>query len=193
MVFLSLEPSTSTVESQIGSLDERLHALEKRLLDRGQWHPPPVSPKSPEYSIIDISDLKLAIKLLEDIYQHSQPSKSLSPQPSLSRYDWKFDPVWKEYFAGNSDQTSYIYLSRWRLDEQRQVWEHVAMSGANLEPESAAELLGSWDDWTWSPLWNEWHLDISDEDTRTCVFASRWQVQESGEWVYAGRAGNLDL
>jgi len=193
MVFLQLDPSASTVETHIGPLDERLRALKKSLVDRKQWHPPPVPPKSPEYSIIDINDLKSAIRLLEEIYQHSHSSKPLSPQPTLSCLSWKWDPIWKEYYAENEDQTSYIYLSRWRLDEQRQVWEHVTMNGAELEPETAAELLGSWDDWIWDPLWKQWHLDVSGDDGKMCVFASRWQVQESGEWVYVGRVGNSEV
>jgi len=67
------------------------------------------------------------------------------------------------------------------------------MNGAELEPETAAELLGSWDDWIWDPLWKQWHLDVSGDDGKMCVFASRWQVQESGEWVYVGRVGNSEV
>jgi hypothetical protein len=156
MVYLSLEPSTSTIESQIGPLDERLRNLETKLHNRGQWHAPANPPRSPEYSIIDISDLSSAIKLLEDVFQHTHPSKSLSPQPSFSKYTWNWDPLWKEFYTHNPDQSSYIYLSRWQLNEQRQVWEHVSMNGADLLPDTAAELLGSWDDWTWDPLWKEW-------------------------------------
>lgn len=182
MVFLSLEPSTSTVESQIGPLDERLQMLERKLHDRGRWQPPAAPPKSPEYSIIDISDLSSAIKLLEDILQHS-----LSSRLRFSKYTWTWDLEWKEFYTYIPSQRSYIYLSRWRLDEQRQVWEHVSMNGADISPDTAAEFLGSWDDWTWDPMWQEWYLDVSDEDGAACVYASCWQVQESGEWVYIGR------
>lgn len=191
IVFLSLEPSFGIMESQLGPLDERLYDLEKRLEICGHWQPPGVPLKSPEYFIIDISDLNSAIELLEDIHRHSSPSKSLSPQPGFSKYDWKWDPVWNEFFAENKKQT--LYLSRWHLDEQRQVWEHVSMNGMNLAPESATELLGSWEDWDWDPLWNEWHLDVSDGNGRTCVFASRWRVQAGGEWTYVGRVGNPEI
>ncbi|KAF2829942.1 hypothetical protein CC86DRAFT_317324 [Ophiobolus disseminans] len=187
MVFLSLEPSTSTVESNIVPLDERLHALETKLHNRDQWHPPATPPKSPEYSIIDIADLSSAIKLLEDIFQHAHPSKPLSPQPSFAGYTWRWDPRWKEFYTHVPNESSFVYLSRWRLHEQQQIWEHVSMNSADLLPDDAAELLGSWDDWAWDPMWKEWYLDVSDEEERTFVYASRWQVQESGEWMYVGR------
>jgi hypothetical protein len=192
-VFFSLEPSKDIVESQIGPLDNKLHDLEEKLRGRGQWQPPPTPPKSPEYSIIDISDLSAAIQLLEDISEHAHSSKSLSPRLFFSKYKWAWDTVWKEWFTTVLDQSTFIYLSRWRLVEQSQVWEHIAVADTDLKAESGAQLLGSWDDWTWDPRWKEWYLDVSDEDGKTCVFTSRWQIDEDNEWVHIGRFGNIEV
>lgn len=64
------------------------------------------------------------------------------------------------------------------------------MATANLMPDTMAELLGSWEDWTWYPLWKEWGLVLQegegDEDGAVYIFPSRWQVQEDGDWVYVG-------
>jgi hypothetical protein len=189
MVLLTLEPSAKDIELHLTPLSQRLAVLEEKLCKRNQWHPPSSPPKSPEYSIIDIADLSSAIALLETLLLKNSP-KPLSPQPYFSKYTWTWDPLWKEFYTHETNQSSYTYLSRWRLNEARQVWEHISMNGANLLPDSAAEMLGSWDDWMWDEVVGEWYLDVSEEDEKCCVFASRWEVQENGEWVYVGRIGN---
>jgi hypothetical protein len=201
MVLLTLDPSPADITTHINPLSARLSALESTLRDHNRWHAPPVPPKSPEYSIIDVNDLSSAIKLLEDILAHSLSSSSSSsnnhqcssPQPLFSKYKWTWDPAWKEFYTQTSDDDdqSFIYLSRWRLNEARQVWEHVSMNGRNLLPDGAAEMLGSWDDWSWDAVWKEWFLDESTDDgEKCCVYATRWEVREGGEWVYVGRIGS---
>jgi hypothetical protein len=192
MIMLSLEPSTVDIDSHLAPLESRLQDLEHTTRSHAQWFPPAVPPKLPEYSIIDISDLSSAIRMLEDISKHISPAKPISPQPSFAQYEWTWDPLWKEFYTLISDRTSYVYLSRWKFNEQRQVWEHVSLNGADLMPDVAAEMFGSWEDWTWDPIWKEWYLDVSHEtedESRCCVYASRWEVRESGEWVYTGRFG----
>jgi hypothetical protein len=189
MVMLTLEPSANDVETELAPLDERLQHCEEKLRIRRQWQPPAIPPRSPEYSIIDLSDLSSAIALLEDLVKHSSPSKKLTPHPSFSQYPWTWDPLWKEFYT--RDQSAYIYLSRWRLNETRQVWEHVSMAGANLMPDSATELLGAWEDWQWDPIWKEWYLNVSEEDETCHIYASRWEVRGNGDWVYVGRIGNV--
>lgn len=192
MVYLSLEPSTSTLENYISPLDDKLHILAQKLQDRRHWHPPINPPKSPEFSIIDLSDLTSAIELLEDIfYWHLQDPKPLSPQSFFSKHKWTWDPLWKEFYAQIPGQSSWIYLSHWRLDEQRQNWEHVSMNGADLLPNAAAELLGSWDDWTWDPVWGEWCLDVSNEEEKMFIYANRWRM-EGGEWVHTRETGKAE-
>lgn len=190
MVLLTLDPSTRDVELQLHPLEARLQTCEAKLRHRSQWQPPLSPVRSPEYSIIDISDLTSAITLLEDLIKHSSPLNHLTPHASFAKYIWMWDPLWKEFYTHISSPSSYIYLSRWKLNAQRQVWEHVSMVGPGMLPDEAAELLGSWEDWQWDQLWREWYLDVS-EDGETChVYASRWEVREGGQWVYVGRIGN---
>jgi hypothetical protein len=193
MVLLTLEPSAADIVAHLDPLSARLQDVESSLRDCRRWHAPPAPPKSPEYSIIDISDLSSAIKLLEDILAHSSSSNILpSPQSSFSKYQWTWDPVWKEFYTPIPNSSSRIYLSRWRLNEARQVWEHVSMSGLDLLPDHAAEMLGSWEDWMWDSLWKEWRLDVSTVDEGSCcVYASRWELRGDGEWVYIGEIGSL--
>lgn len=87
MLLLTLDPSPSDMLTHLTPLSGRLSELEKSLRANSQWHSPPVPPKSPEYSIIDITDLFSAIQLLEDVAKHSSPNKSLSPQPAFSKYE----------------------------------------------------------------------------------------------------------
>jgi hypothetical protein len=196
MVMLTLEPSAHDIESELVPLDERLQQCEENLRGRRQWHPPAISPRSPEYSIIDISDLSSAIALLEDLVKHSGPSKKLTPQPSFSQYTWTWDPLWKEFYAHLPDQSALIYLSRWRLNEARQIWEHVNVASADVMPDSATQLLGAWEDWQWDPMWKEWYLDVSKEtdsgeEEKSHVYASKWEVGGNGDWTYVGRIGNV--
>lgn len=81
------------------------------------------------------------------------------------------------------------------------MWIHVNSSSNNQlnglgngnligGPEEAAQLLGSWEDWTWDALWKEWYLDVSSVDEGECrVYASKWEVRADGEWRYVGRMG----
>jgi hypothetical protein len=191
MMLLTLEPSTKDIEAHLTPLSRRLTTLEGGLRSRDQWHPPPSSPKSPEYSIIDIADLSSAIALLGTLTRKIPP-KLHTPHSIFSKYTWTWDPLWKEFYTHETNQSTYTYLSRWRLDKVRQVWEHVGMDGVNLLPDSAAEMLGCWDDWKWNEVVAEWYLDISEGDETCGVFASRWEVHENGEWVYVGRMRSED-
>ncbi|KAF2036223.1 hypothetical protein EK21DRAFT_52338 [Setomelanomma holmii] len=186
---LSLEPSSSDIESHLTPLDRRLQDLEHTTRLHENWHPPAVSPKSPEYSIIDIVDLSSATKLLEDISRHTNSTTPLSPHAFLSKFKWTWDPEWKEFYTQLPNHSSYIFLSRWKYNKQRQAWEHVNISGTDSTPETAAEMLGSWEDWSWNPLWEEWYLPWSqmDDGSKCCLFTSRWELRENGEFVYTGR------
>jgi hypothetical protein len=188
MVLLTLDPSPADIAAHLTPLSRRLARLEEKLHMRNQWNPPPTPPKSPEYSIIDIADLSSAITLLESLLTNTLP-KPRSPHSFFSKYTWTWDPQWKEFYTHDASQSAYTYLSRWRLNVARQVWEHVTMNGASLLPDRASEMLGSWEDWTWDDGVGEWCLDVSKEvegNMRCCIFASRWEVREDGEWVYVG-------
>jgi hypothetical protein len=191
MVLLTLEPSTADITAHLTPLDIRLGDLKSKLRDHRLWHPPAVPPKSPEYSIIDISDLSSAVSLLEDLFQQhaSSLAKPHSAHFFFSKYDWTWDALHRE-FCTRLPHSAYIYLSHWRLDEQRQIWEYVSMHGTELQPEIAADMLGCWEDWTWDPAWEEWCLDISDEDGECRIYASRWEARQETNpdepWVYVG-------
>jgi hypothetical protein len=63
------------------------------------------------------------------------------------------------------------------------------MNGADVLPDYAAEMMGSWEDWTWDPLGKEWYLDVSDKEVQCRVYVSQWEVQDNGQWIYVGRSG----
>jgi hypothetical protein len=187
MLLLTLDPSPSDIECHITPLSTRLSVLEQRFRESSRWEEPPIPPKAPEYSIIDVADLSCAIALLEN----SVPAPS-SPRLVLGKCEWMWDPAWKEFYARMPGWEECVYLSRWRLNEARGLWEHVGLGGRDMGPERAAEELGSWEDWRWDRMWREWCLDVSshEDGEKCCVYASRWE-ERGGEWVYVGGIGNL--
>jgi hypothetical protein len=190
MVLLTLDPSPADIRTHLDPLSQRLSNLEHSLRTRNQWHTPPSPPKSPEYSIIDIADLSSAITLLENLHTTALCKPRL-PYSFFSEQKWMWDPMWKEFYSRDESQAAYTYLSTWRLNEARQVWEHVSMNGtANLLPDRAVDVLGSWEDWEWDEGVGEWCLDVSDAGNCRCyVFASRWEMRGGGDWVYVGSTG----
>jgi hypothetical protein len=192
-------PSEDTV-SQLTTLQARLDDFKDRLLARSDWHPPSPPPSVPTPAILDITDLSSAVDLLDQVITHSDPSHRLTPHPSFTAHPWTWDATWKEFYTFVPDQQTFVFLSRWRLNAVRGVWEHVSMAGrVGLAPDEAAQMLGAWEDWQWDPAWGEWCLDVSAEEqdadgagARCCVYASRWQVQADGGWVYVGRAGLVE-
>jgi len=178
--------------AQLRSLDEQLKILERQMRSRGGWRAPTHSPIIPSPNVLDMADLSHAIALLRNLIYSTDPAQQTTPQRSLSAYSWVWDPVWHEFYTYISSQRTYIYLSRWRLNEARNVWEHVSMAGTNILPNAAADMFGAWEDWTLDPVWG-WYLDVTEEgtDEKAQVFASPWQVQEDGEWVYVGMLGQV--
>ena len=173
-------------------MNEQLRTLKNKLRSRGQWHPPIRTANTFTPTILDISDLSTAINLLTQLIASTHPDRQLTPQPALSTYSWTWDPTWHEFYTYIPDQNVYVYLSRWKLDEERGVWEHLSMANANLMPNTAADVLGAWEDWVWDPVWKEWRLELREEEGdngESYMFASRWQIQEDGDWVYVGRLG----
>jgi hypothetical protein len=191
MVLLTLEPSAADITAHLTPLEDRLDDLKSKLRDSNLWLPPAISPKSPEYSIIDIADLSSAITLLEDLFrQHaSTSSKAHSARNFFSKHAWTWDALHRE-FCTRLPHSAYIYLSHWRLDDQRQIWEYASMHDTDLQPEVAAEMLGSWEDWIWDPAWKEWYLDVSDEEGGCRLYASRWEARQETNpnepWTYVG-------
>ncbi|KAF2847196.1 hypothetical protein T440DRAFT_431352 [Plenodomus tracheiphilus IPT5] len=184
--------------TQLKDLSTRLKALETQLHLRSQWFPPtPTSTTiTPLPSILDIADLTTAINLLSHIVASTDPSQTLSPRASFTKYTWSWDSEWKEFYTHIEASDIYIYLSRWKYNPQRNMWEHVNMALSNTTPEDAAEKLGAWQDWRWDEEWGEWCLDVRDDDgspvvegERCGVFPSRWQVDGPGEWIYVGGVG----
>jgi hypothetical protein len=190
-VVLGLVSVDEEVKAQLQVLEKQLSALETQLRLRGHWYPSTrIQSNAEKPTILDISDLSNAVHLLTRIITVTQSPRQLTPQPSFSSYEWHWDPAWHEYYTCTSSSQTYIYLSRWRLNKIRNVWEHVSMAGGNLMPDTAAELLGAWEDWEFDPIWGDWCLKLDgekEEDAGCYLFASKWQVQADGEWVFVGR------
>lgn len=172
---------------------EELVRLEKQLRSRGEWNPP--SSDSPEATLLDtveLADLSSAVHMLRDFITSSS-AQQRTPQKTLSAYSWTWDPAWREFYTHLPAQNTYIYLSQWKLNEARDVWEHVSMAGTNLMPDRAAELLGAWEDWEWDATARQWYLDMgSGNSEKIQLFASPWQVREDGEWIYVGTIGRVN-
>ncbi|KAF1852019.1 uncharacterized protein K460DRAFT_325514 [Cucurbitaria berberidis CBS 394.84] len=192
-VALRLTSVSNEVQSQLKKLEEHLSTLENQLRSRGQWHAPTRQSATSTPTILEISDLSTAINLLAHIITSTYPSCHMTPQSLFSTYSWSWDPAWHEFYTYLPRQNTYVYLSQWKLNEVRGVWEYVSMADANLMPDTAAEMLGAWEDWMWDPSLKEWRLEVKTEggDGESCICASRWQVQNNGEWVYVGILGNV--
>ena len=181
------------VRFRLEEIKDDLKELEKQLRARGQWRPPTHSSALVMPSILDTSDLSSAVDLLRHTMSTSHSCQIL-PQSAISAYSWTWDPGWKEFYTYHPLSQSYIYLSQWQLNASRNVWEHVNMTWSALSPQHAADALGAWDDWKWDPILGEWYLEVDREDgngERCCVFASRWQIQEDGDWTCVGRFGEF--
>jgi hypothetical protein len=188
---LGLTSAEGEIGAQLKNLEDDLRTLEKQLRSQGRWqlspHASGTETRTP--TMLDISDLSHAINLLSHLITKTSPRKT--PQPSLSIYSWTWDPAWHEFYTYIPSQQTYVYLSRWKLNEVRNVWEHVNMANTHLLPDAAAEMLGAWEDWVWDDVWQQWYLEVREEGTdEMChLFPSQWQVQENGEWEYMGRIG----
>ncbi|KAI4645046.1 hypothetical protein J4E93_005845 [Alternaria ventricosa] len=182
------------IKTHLETLEMQLRVLEQRLRSRGDWHPSDQVLNIPLPTILDIVDLSNAITLLDQLITSTSPGEQATPQQTLSAYSWTWDPAWHEFYTYMPSQQTYLYLSRWKLNETRNVWEHVSMAGVNLMPTVAVEMLGAWEDWTWDSTWKQWYLDVSENDTeeKSQIFASPWRVQGDGEWVYVGRIGGVN-
>jgi hypothetical protein len=186
---VGLTSANEEIGAQLQNLENDLRTLEKQLRSQGRWQPPPHTSETPTPTMLDIPDLSNAINLLSHLITRTSHRKT--PQSSLSTYSWTWDPAWHEFYTYIPSQQTYVYLSRWKLNEVRNVWEHVNMANTHLLPDAAAERLGAWEDWVWDDVWCQWYLEVKEEGTdETChLFPSQWQVQENGEWEYVGRIG----
>jgi hypothetical protein len=182
------------IESHLEALEAQLRILERQLRSRGDWHPPAQISNSSMPAILDITDLANAVRLLGHLINSTNSAQHPTPQQTLSAYSWTWDPAWHEFYTYIPSQQTYLYLSRWKLNETRNVWEHVSMAGANLLPHTAAEMLGAWEDWTWDSTWQQWYLEMDEGGIgeKSQIFASPWHVQGDGEWVYDGRIGSVN-
>lgn len=194
MVLTSATPDTI---AQLVNLDFKLQYLESQLRLRGQWLPSTsVTPPTDLPSVLDLPDLHNATRLLTHIISSTHPALNLTAHSQLSAYSWTWDPDWKEYFTSlptPPNQRTHIYLSRWKFDTVRNVWGHVSMDSSNLTAETAAEFLGAWEDWKWHDVCGEWYLEVEEDgdESRFCLFASRWEQHDDGPWIYVGSTGNL--
>jgi hypothetical protein len=188
-IILSLTSADEEIGARLKNLEDDLRTLEKRLRSQGRWRPSPQSPEPPTPTVLDISDLSNAINLLSHLIMKTSHRKT--PQLSFSAYSWTWDPAWHEFYTYIPSQQTYVYLSRWKLNEVRNVWEHVSMANILMQPDTAAEMIGPWEEWLWDEVWGQWYLKVEYEgtDEKCHLFPSQWQVQENGEWEYVGRIG----
>ncbi|KAF7571181.1 hypothetical protein PtrM4_111830 [Pyrenophora tritici-repentis] len=178
---------------ELERLDEQLQIIERQLVSRGAWRPPTQlsTPLSPE--VLEMADLSHAVALLRNLIEPKGSAQETTPRLSLSAYSWVWDPVWHEFYTYIPSERTFLSLSRWKLNEARNVWEHVSQASTNILPNAAAEKLGAWEDWKWHPVWG-WYLDLEDEGSgeKAKIFASPWQVDDDDEWVYVGTLGQED-
>ncbi|KAG9185615.1 hypothetical protein G6011_06946 [Alternaria panax] len=189
--YVSITSADKETETQLEALEAQLRTLEQQLRSRGDWQPPEELPNSSIPTILDLADLNNAVTLLDHLIESTRATQQDTPQQTLSAYSWTWDPAWHEFYTYVPSQDVWVYLSRWRLNEIRNVWEHVSMSGTNLMPNTAAEILGAWEDWAWDSKWRQWYLGVEEIDTgeKSQIFASPWRIHDGGEWVYVGRIG----
>jgi hypothetical protein len=186
--YVSITSADKETETQLEALEAQLRTFEQQLRSRGDWKLPDQLPNPSIPTILDLADLSNAITLLDHLIESTKPTQQNTPQQTLSSYSWTWDPEWHEFYTYIPSQEVWVYLSRWKLNEIRNVWEHVSMSGANLMPDTAAEMLGAWEDWVWDSMWRRWYLDVDEIDTgeKSQIFASPWRIHADGEWVYVG-------
>ena len=186
--YVSVTSADEETEDQLQVLKERLQISEQQLRSRGDWQPPQQLPNLSISAILDLADLSNAVTLLDHLINSTKSTQQNTPQTTLSSYTWTWDPTWHEFYTYIPAQQVWVYLSRWKLNEIRNVWEHVSMSGVNLMPNVAAEMLGAWEDWVWDPTWQRWYLQVYEFDTseKSQIFASPWRIRDDGEWVYVG-------
>ncbi|KAL6703567.1 hypothetical protein ACN47E_009512 [Coniothyrium glycines] len=195
---LRLTPANGETRRQMTKLEARVSDLESRLRLHSYWCPSiPSTPSSPTLAILDMADLSNAIALLERIVTSIDPSSSPklstgTPQFVFAKYAWVWDPSWKEFHTYLPSEETYIYLSRWRLSQAANKWEHVHMASAELTPDETAEKMGAWEDWKWDAVLGEWCLEIMGgrDGERCCIFGSRWHINQDEEWEYAGGIGS---
>jgi hypothetical protein len=180
------------IKIHLEGLEMQLQVFEQQLRSRGDWHPPEEISNASIPTILDITDLSNAITLLGQLISSTSPAHQTTPQQTLSAYSWTWDPAWHEFYTYIPSQQTYVYLSRWKLNKIRNVWEHVTMAEVNLLPDVAVVMLGAWEDWTWDTTWQQWYLEVDESDIgeKSQIFASPWQVQREGEWAYVGRIGS---
>lgn len=180
-------------KTHLESLLEETLRLERQLRAIGKWHPPSKPWDAPFPTALDFEDLSSATRVLRHMIASTASANQRTPQQTLSAYSWTWDPAWREFYTFLPTQNAYIYLSQWKLNEARGVWEHVSMTGTNLMPNDAAEKLGAWEDWKWDAVAGQWYLDMGSESgEQVQIFASPWQIQEDGEWVYVGTIGSIE-
>jgi hypothetical protein len=187
---MSVAAADEGTTARLEGLQQQLNMLEKQLHLRGEWLPPAYLEDASSSSILDLADLSNAINILGQLVSSTSPAKHHTPQQTLSIYNWSWDPAWHEFYTYIPSRKTYIYLSRWKLNEARDVWEHVSMAGVRSMPDVAAEMFGAWEDWAWDATMGQWFLDLVEgSGEKIQVFASPWRVQEDGEWVYVGMIG----
>ncbi|KAI1666523.1 hypothetical protein L13192_08767 [Pyrenophora tritici-repentis] len=193
LTVLRLTAADEETMIQLERLDEQLQIIERQLVSRGAWRPPTQlsTPLSPE--VLEMADLSHAVALLRNLIEPKGSAQETTPRLSLSAYSWVWDPVWHEFYTYIPSERTFLSLSRWKLNEARNVWEHVSQASTNILPNAAAEKLGAWEDWKWHPVWG-WYLDLEDEGSgeKAKIFASPWQVDDDDEWVYVGTLGQED-
>ncbi|USP80976.1 hypothetical protein yc1106_08250 [Curvularia clavata] len=186
-VLAAVQEETKT---HLKGLLEEVVMLERQLRSRGEWRPPQHSWDEPLPTTLDLANLSSATRMLSHLVRSAHSVQQQTPQQTLSAYSWSWDPAWHEFYTFLPTQNAYIYLSQWKLNAARGVWEHVSMAGTNLLPDTAAEKLGTWEDWEWDAIAGQWYLDMgSDTGEKIQMFASPWRIQEDGEWLYVGPIG----
>ncbi|KAJ4340778.1 hypothetical protein N0V95_007386, partial [Ascochyta clinopodiicola] len=114
-IILSLAKPTKETTTHLHELSTKLSTLQRTLLEREQWHPPPSQPPPAfpcSIDFLDLTDLSTAVDLISNVVRYSNPSKELTPQAAFAKRTWAWDPLWREFFSQDDESHTSTYLSR---------------------------------------------------------------------------------
>lgn len=208
-----LTSAISSMQLTITGMKKEITGFENELRGRALWHEsaqfsagPSTQPAEPfdafpvrqthslvqdraaSPSPVDISDLSVTIDIPATITPPSPPSAPPATfQEYFSSRTWQWDSVWKELYTRDSSAGTFIYLSRWHVNQSTWLWEHTNFANTDHTLNAALRMITKWDKWKWDSHWGEWTILLPGDGTTACLYASPWKIQDDGRWAYVGR------
>ena len=201
------QPDHSTPDASSSTNTTQNHQAETRgsreeegpLRDPENQPSPPPRPNAPQWPqtdaeapLVDISDLSLTVSIPAQTSEQPYSPPPATFQSFFTSRTWYWDAAWKEFYTQNPADQTFIYISRWRINQVTWRWEHFNFDAENYTPDNTLRLLTDrWDDWRWDANWGEWFMNLPSHPTAStcCLYVSPWKPQEDGTWVYVERGG----